>query len=178
MEEEREPMPGLLYEANLTSHVDDHLPLYGPLKEKQVQSDHSNNERRIRGRYNTGYFDASHTRDEERSCLLQIKSTEEVKGVWNEGDEEKQDGPSFITTTITKPFNSSIKLGLGDFCFYSLLVSGGIKYHYCSGGSFVLIITLTLTPSFNIPPDTVWIPFGYRLDTVWIPSGYRLVQLR
>ncbi len=104
MQEKQEPLPGLLYEAN--------LPLHGSsLKEQQELSGSS--ESRLLGGYDS-YYDSSFT--EQESPLLPMKSTEATdQGGGILSEEQKSDD-------VTTAYNTSIKLGLGDFCFYSVLV--------------------------------------------------------
>ncbi len=93
MQEKQEPMPGLLYEAD--------LPTHGSLKEQQLYYDSSSE------RYHDYSDDSSPTKQKE--SYLPMKSP-------NEEGEDNQE------TNGGKIYNTSIKLGLGDFCFYSMLV--------------------------------------------------------
>ncbi len=91
-------MPGLLYEAD--------LPVHGSLEERQqLQYDNSC----ISERYHDYSDNSSPTSRKEH-----LLSTNSAKNDEEEESQEAVDGGNI--------FNSSIKLGLGDFCFYSMLV--------------------------------------------------------
>ncbi len=104
MQEKQEPLPGLLYEAKLS--------LYGSPKDEEKQLPRGCESRLLGGYDDDSYYDSSFA--EQVSPLLSMKSAEPGSGA--------TDGKQKSDDTTTTPYNTSIKLGLGDFCFYSVLV--------------------------------------------------------
>eukprot|EP01084_Bolivina_argentea_P050172 92252_1 len=147
MQEKQEPMPGLLYEAD--------LPTHGPLKEQLVHYD-SSSER---------YYDYS----DDSSPMKQKESFLPMKSANEDEDIQETDGG--------KIYNTSIKLGLGDFCFYSMLVAKASQFDFVAGtvclyvvllGLCITLCFLSLTQS-ALPALPISIVFGvmFYILTLW-----------